>query len=115
MGLAGALGAVARYRVGSAVGVRDFPWATLGINLMGCFLLGALLSGPYPDRWPVSATAAVAVGFLGAFTTFSAFGFDTFTLMRAGRNGAALLYVLTSVIGGVAAVGGGYLVGRALS
>lgn len=115
IGLAGALGAMARYRIGVAVGIRGFPWATLGINLAGCFLLGVILAAPAADRWPASATAAVAVGLLGAFTTFSTFGYETFTLLRTGRGGTALLYVLASVVGGVLAAATGYAAGRALA
>lgn len=115
VGLAGAFGAVARYRIGLAVGARTFPWATLGINLAGCLLLGIVLAGPAAERWPASLTAAVAVGFLGAFTTFSTFGYETFTLLRTGRAGTAALYVLASVVGGVLAAGAGYAAGRALA
>lgn len=115
IGLAGALGAVARYGIGQAIGVRSFPWTTLGINLMGCFLLGILLGGPVAERWPSSATTTLAVGFLGAFTTFSTFGYETFTMLRTGRGEVALLYVLASVLGGVVATGVGYATGQALS
>lgn len=115
IGLAGAVGAVARYRIGLAVGFRAFPWATLGINVAGCFLLGVVLAGPAADRWPASATAAVAVGFLGAFTTFSTFGYETFALLRTGRGGTAMIYVLASVGGSVLAAATGYATGRALA
>ncbi|HVE45958.1 MAG TPA: fluoride efflux transporter CrcB [Acidimicrobiales bacterium] len=114
IGLAGAFGAIARYRVGLAVGARSFPWATLGINVAGCFLLGILLAGPAVDRWPSSATAALGIGFLGAFTTFSTFGYEAFTLLHTGRAGSAVLYVLASMFGGLLAAGSGYATGRAL-
>ncbi|MDP9404024.1 MAG: CrcB family protein [Actinomycetota bacterium] len=113
VGLAGAAGAVARYRLGLAVGARTFPFATLGINVAGCFLLGLLLGGPAAERWPASATTAVAAGFLGAFTTFSTFGYEMFTLLRTGRIASALLYVLASVLAGVLAAGAGYAAGAA--
>ena len=50
--VAGALGAVLRYRIGLAVGVRTFPWATLGVNISGSFLLALVLTGPAVARWP---------------------------------------------------------------
>lgn len=106
--LAGALGAVARYRIAVAVGVRSFPWATLGINLVGCFALAMLLTGPAADRRPMSVNITLSVGFLGAFTTFSTFGYETFTMLRTDRAGTAFMYVLASLIGGVVAAAAGY-------
>jgi len=114
IGIAGAAGALARYWVGQAVGARSFPWATLGINVAGSLLLGFVLAGPITDRWPPNASVAVAVGFLGAFTTFSTFAFETTALLRDDRPLAALAYVGASVLLGLAASALGYVVGRAL-
>ncbi|MDQ3385236.1 MAG: CrcB family protein [Actinomycetota bacterium] len=113
--MAGAAGAVLRYRIGVAVGVRAFPWATLGINLAGCFLLATLLAGPAQSRWGPAATTAVGIGLLGSFTTFSTFGYETFTLLRTERVGAAAAYAAASLVGGLAATAAGYLTGRALA
>jgi fluoride exporter len=112
--LAGALGAVARYRIGLAVGLRSFPWATLGINAVGCALLGLLLGGPFESRYGTTAATVLAVGFLGAFTTFSTFGYETFTLLRTDRMAEAVVYVTASVAGGMVATAAGYAAGRAL-
>ena len=112
---AGALGAVLRYRIGLAVGVRAFPWATLGINLSGCFLLAAVLAGPAQARWGPTTTAAIAVGLLGGYTTFSTFGYETFTLLRTDRVADAVVYAAASLAGGLGASAAGYLAGRALS
>lgn len=114
VGLAGALGALARYGLGVAVGVRSFPWATLGINLAGCFLLALLLAGPAAERWSPTTNVALAVGFLGAFTTFSTFGYETLTLLRTDRAVSAVGYVAGSVAGGLACAALGYVAGRAL-
>ena len=113
--VAGAIGAVARYHIGLAVGVRPFPWATLGINVSGCFVLAVVLAGPGASRWPSAATTAVAAGLLGAYTTFSTFGYETFTLLRMGRTAAAGGYVVLSLVGGLAASALGYAVGRAVA
>lgn len=112
--IAGAVGAVLRYRIGVAVGVRAFPWATLGINLSGSFVLAAVLAGPTQARWGTTATTAVAVGLLGSYTTFSTFGYETFTLLRTGRVASALAYAAASLAGGLAATAAGYAAGRAL-
>lgn len=113
--IAGAIGAVARYRIGVAVGVRTFPWATLGINVSGSFLLALVLAGPGASRWSAATTSAVAVGLLGAYTTFSTFGFETFTLLRTDRVGAAASYVGLSLAGGLAATALGWALGRGLA
>ena len=113
--VAGAVGAVIRYRIGLAVGVRAFPWATLGINVSGSFLLAVVLAGPMESRWGPTVTTAVAVGLIGGYTTFSTFGYETFSLLRDDRLGAAGAYVAASLLGGLAATALGFLLGRALS
>ena len=112
VGVAGALGALARYGIGTAIGVRSFPWATLGINVLGSFLLGVVLGGPATGRWSATATTAVAVGFLGAFTTFSTFAFEATALVRDERAGTALAYVASSLAFGLAASVLGFVVAR---
>lgn len=109
---AGALGALSRYGIGLAVGVRSFPYATLLINVVGSAVLGYVLAGPGTHRWSPTTTTAVAVGFLGAFTTFSTFSYETMTMVRTGRAATAGLYVALSLLLGVLAASGGYLLGR---
>ena len=111
----GAAGTLARYWIAVTVGVRTFPWATLAINVAGCFVLAALLAGPAATRWPSDVTTGLGVGLLGGFTTFSTFGWETVTLVRDGRTGWAAAYVALSIVGGLAAAAGGYAVGRSLS
>lgn len=112
--LGGAVGAVLRYRIGVAVGVRAFPWATLAINIVGAFVLVAYLAGPLAERWSPASTAGLAAGLLGGFTTFSTFGFETIELVRAQRYGAAAAYVAATMVLGVGAAAAGYAAGRAL-
>lgn len=112
--VAGAAGALLRWRIGVAIGVRSFPWATLAVNLAGCFALAAVLAGPGASRWSPTTTTAVAVGLLGAFTTFSTFGYETFTFLRTDQPGRAAAYVGLSLAGGLAATALGWAVGRAL-
>lgn len=112
---AGAIGALLRWRVGVAVGVRSFPWATLAVNVVGCFALAVVLAGPATSRWSPTTSTAVAVGLLGSFTTFSTFGYETFTLLRTDEPGRAVAYVALSLAGGLAATALGWTVGRALA
>ena len=107
--IAGACGALTRYGIGSAIGVRGFPWATLCINLTGSFALGFILRFGELRGWSDLATVTLGVGFLGAFTTFSTFSVETQTLLRDGRAATAALFVGTSVVGGVALAALGYL------
>ena len=97
----GALGAVSRYSFGlvalALIGNR-FPWATLGVNVVGSFLIGlaAVLIGDRivdGELW----RPLIIVGFLGAFTTFSAFSLDTLLLLQQGNYNTASAYMLGSV------------------
>ena len=112
------LGANARYLAGAWIAARTpagFPWATIAINLVGSFLLGLVLVltadrgvGPWWVR------PAVGVGFLGSFTTFSAFSVETVALIERGDLGGALGNVLGSVLVCVAGAWLGILLARAL-
>ena len=112
--VAGALGALLRWRIGVAIGLRSFPWATLVVNIVGCFALATVLAGPGANRWSATTTTAVAVGLIGSFTTFSTFGYETFTLLRTDEPGRAAVYVGLSLVGGLAATALGWVVGREL-
>jgi CrcB protein len=111
VGLGGALGSMARYGIGLALPSIGFPYATLAVNVIGCFGIGLVL--PTIDRavaLPPDLRLLIVVGFLGGFTTFSAFGNETIALVRAGGT-VALLNVAANVLLGLAAV----VLGRAIS
>lgn len=104
VGLGAFVGANVRYWTGVAFRTylpSAFPWATLTINVVGCFLIG-LVMGTLPGRTQWIQLFAV-VGVLGGFTTFSAFGYETLTLFRSGQTGVALGYVAASVVVGLGA------------
>jgi len=113
VGLAGAVGAIARYSIGLAVDQSRFPWATMGINLSGALLLGFFLAVAL-GHLPVSVMTPIAVGLIGGFTTFSTFTWEAFTMSRTGRTWPAAIYVTVSVIGGLLAAWAGYSTGRAV-
>ncbi|MBV6632961.1 MAG: fluoride efflux transporter CrcB [Alphaproteobacteria bacterium] len=101
----GALGAVSRYGVGVAMGRwlgHGFPVATLTVNIVGSFAMGVLIALLAHYGGGQTLRAFLAVGFLGAFTTFSAFSLDTILLVERGQTGLAAIYVAGSVIGSVA-------------
>jgi len=95
----GAVGAVARYWLMLWVDTGNFPWGTLAVNVSGSLLMGALyvLIG---EKMLLSQEmrALLAVGFTGAFTTFSTFALDALTLLQHGQVLSALSYVLLSVL-----------------
>jgi CrcB protein len=113
VGLAGAVGSIARYAIGINVDQARFPWATLGINLSGAFLLGCFLTLAL-GRVSVAVMTPVAVGLIGGFTTFSTFAWEGFTIGRTGRPWVAATYVVVSVVGGLVAASAGYAMGRSL-
>ena len=118
VGLAGLLGTLCRYWLSGAVSRRyaeAFPLGTLAVNLLGCFAAG-LLFHFMQERQALSETAraAVFVGLLGGFTTFSAYGLQTFELLREGRLGLAALNVVASNLLGLLLVFAGYAAGKLL-
>lgn len=103
----GALGAVGRYLVISAVGQifgAGFPLGTIVVNVLGSFVLGALTEA-MALAWSPSPElrAMIVVGVLGAFTTFSTFSMDVALLTERGALGQAVLYVGLSVLLSIAA------------
>lgn len=116
--LGGAFGAVTRFLVASGIHGwmgRGFPHGTLFINISGSFLMG-LLSELLIVRFAVAAEfrAAILVGFLGAYTTFSSFALETLALVEQGSLIKAFLNVLLSVLLCMAAVWIGLIWGRSL-
>lgn len=109
LALAGGVGAVARFGVGS-LGARlgpEFPYGTLAVNLLGSALLGVLVArNPGGAAWSVLATGA-----LGAFTTFSAWMLEVHRMLIACRTARAATYLAISVAGGVVA----FVLGRVLA
>ena len=103
VGVAGAAGAVTRYGIARALPITDFPWATFVVNVTGSFLLGIVLTWGVAGRLPADATAAVAVGFLGAYTTYSTFSWELLSLGRRDQLALAAGYLALSVVTGVLA------------
>ena len=104
VGFGGFLGTVLRYAVTRIPMGWSFPLSTLVVNVVGCFALGLLAGARYTE----TARAFVFIGVLGGFTTFSAFGNETFQLLRDGRWPAALLSVALQLGLGVGGVWAGH-------
>jgi fluoride exporter len=111
----GAIGTLARYLISvAALPIsRELPWGTIGINVLGSFIIGfvgtlTLASGRHP--WSEDLRLFVMVGLCGGFTTFSAFSLQTLDLLRSGAVYRASLNIVLSVVLCVAAVAAGHAV-----
>jgi CrcB protein len=117
--IGGALGSAARYGVnvwsGRVFGA-EFPWHTLIVNVLGCFIMGAL-TGLMAQKLNLSheVRAFLTTGILGGFTTFSAFSLDVALLVERKATVAAGAYVAASVLLSIAAVFAGLHLTRALA
>ncbi|MBF0487840.1 MAG: fluoride efflux transporter CrcB [Nitrospirae bacterium] len=118
IGIGGAVGAIARYALAFwIIGKwgRVFPLGTFVINVSGSFLIGFVMSilaarNIIDPQWRL----LIVVGFLGGYTTFSAFEFETGTLLKQGESLAAMLYVALSVIVGFIALRIGDALGKSI-
>jgi fluoride exporter len=118
VGLGGFLGAIARYLVGGWVAARAgaiFPWGTFVINVSGSFVLGFFLAFAQDRPWVhPHARLMFAVGFIGAYTTFSTYSYESIQLMMDGQFALAAFNIIGSVALGLAAVFAGIALGSAV-
>ncbi len=117
--LGGAFGAVVRFLVSTGLYHwlgRGFPYGTLAVNVVGSFLIGLLTEALILQRVAITLEyrAAILVGFIGAFTTFSTFSLETLYLIEQGSLTKAGLNIVVSVLGCLLAVWIGLLCGRSL-
>ncbi|MFM7794506.1 MAG: fluoride efflux transporter CrcB, partial [Microcystis panniformis] len=92
---------------------NKFPYATFAINLTGCLAIGFFFTiSQGITGYPAELDLLIRIGFLGSYTTFSTYGFDTLTLWRSKQTMATLFYWLGSVIFGLGAVVVGAVIAR---
>lgn len=102
------LGGVARYSMQTFIlklYPHIFPFGTLAVNILGCFLIGIFYAlsertGMLSTEWRIALTT----GFCGGFTTFSAFAYENVSLLKTGNYLFVSLYIIASVVFGIAAV-----------
>ena len=117
--LGGGTGAMLRFAVALWVDERaqtSFPWGTLAVNAIGCFVIGlvATIADEHRLLTPAARLFTVA-GLLGGFTTFSTFGLETWRLFEDGLPGLALTNAVGSLVATIVAVILGVMLGRALA
>jgi fluoride exporter len=105
VGLGGAIGSMLRYAISLLVTVKQFPYGTFIVNIAGSFIIGAVLALSlknelFSNNWKLF----LATGICGGFTTFSAFAAENMALLQNGKYGIALMYILASLLLGIAAV-----------
>jgi CrcB protein len=116
--VAGAIGSLCRWGIGR-LAVRlfgpDFPYGTLIVNIIGCFLIGLIMHiAITTDKLSPTARLTLTVGFLGALTTFSSFSYETVMLIEQARWTAAGCNIATNLVTGLAATFAGLVLGRIL-
>jgi len=115
---AGALGTLARFGTGLLVeryATGIFPWPTLTVNMIGCFCFGAFYAfAEERTGWSGETRLIVLTGFMGAFTTYSTFAFDSASFMRESQWLLAATNILTQNVLGIALLLVGVFVGKSL-
>jgi CrcB protein len=106
VGAGGAVGALGRVGLEQAwpTAAGGWPWATLAVNILGAFLLGALMGGLRHGPVSIPAYRLLGTGFCGALTTFSTMQLELLQMLDHARYDLALGYIVVSVVGGYAAV-----------
>jgi len=105
IGAGGFLGSVSRYILSQFVQnkiLSAFPYGTMAVNLIGSFLIGVVFALVEKGNISPEYRLFIATGILGGFTTFSAFSLDTLTLIQEGVYLETILYILITLIGGIA-------------
>jgi CrcB protein len=113
IGFGGALGSIARYKLGKVLTEKmnsSFPAGTFFINISGALLLGLAVG----LRLPANIMLLAANGFLGAFTTFSTFMYEGFNLFQENEKLNAFVYILGSLFLGIVGYISGFAIGKSL-
>jgi len=104
VGIGGALGAVLRYELDSLImtdNLHTFPWGTLAVNLIGCFIIGIFYKVFYYELLHAHFKNLIVTGFLGALTTFSSYSYATLMLFEHGRVYMGLSNLLLNNVLGI--------------
>jgi len=123
IGIAGGLGAIARYSTGALVEhywpKDQFPWGTFIVNMIGCLLFGLVYALTEASQWAPDTQERVRlfvlVGFMGAFTTYSTYAFQSAALLEESKWGLALWNIIGHTSIGLLVVFAGIWLGKTMS
>ena len=113
VGIGGAIGAILRYLLSQLSLQHALPIKTLFINLLGSLVIGFLSAKFQQSHWFEGDQLLLITGVCGGFTTFSTFSLESLQLIQNGDTPLALLYMVLSLVGGLACVAFGYFLGQA--
>lgn len=108
------LGAITRYLTHHFVTTRlerDFPWATLLVNVVGSFILGFVVAAAARHAVSETVRLIIGVGFCGGLTTFSTYSYESLDLLRRSKHGRAGMYTIVTLAAGLAAAALGLTLG----
>ena len=116
IGIGGFIGSISRYLLEGIVSRHTtiaFPYGTLVVNLLGCFLIG-LFFGVAEGKllFNINVRSFIVIGLFGGFTTFATFSYETFSLFKEGEVFFAIINIASSVIIGIIALWGGHMLGK---
>ena len=115
--IGGAAGAMLRYSISGYIFRNSdglLPWGTIAVNLIGCFVIGFLWNIFENFTSSPNTRAFIFIGILGAFTTFSTFGIESFYLLKDGEIKLGIINILISNVGGIGLVAIGYILSKYL-
>jgi len=107
VGIGGCIGSIIRYMLSisfNKILIMNFPAGTFLINVIGCFLIGLFINNNFVDKSNLLLHEFIIIGILGGFTTYSAFGLETYNLIKNNMIHIAILYILSSIIFGLIAI-----------
>ena len=111
VGSGGAIGSMVRYGFALIAGPRNFPYSTLLVNIIGCFIIG-IIFGMGLKNDPNNYWKFFAIGICGGFTTFSAFSLESVELLQQNRYFTLALYISISILIGILLTFAGIYLGR---
>ncbi|MDD5158301.1 fluoride efflux transporter CrcB [Sulfurimonas sp.] len=118
IGSGGFIGAILRVYLNGVISQKiphDLPFGTLGINLIGSFIMGVLIAYfMYTELFSMHIKSFLSTGILGAFTTYSTFAIESFLLLNSGNFALAIANITLSAIGSVFMAGSGFYIAKFL-